>query len=294
MFTGSITALITPFHQGNLDSDAFASLIERQITAGTHGLVPSGTTGESPTLDHDEHNHVTELCVEVTAGRVPVIAGTGSNATSEAIMMTQHAQKVGADAALIAVPYYNKPTTEGLFQHYKAIHDSTDIPIILYNVPGRTVVDMQNDTVARIVEALPRVVGIKDATGDLTRPADLATRLGDTHKDFIQISGEDDTVVEFYQQGGKGCISVTSNIVPEQCGAMHDALLKEDYDTAKEIQDMLMPLHQVMFCESSPGPVKYAASLLGLCSEEMRLPLVPPSEENKAKIRAVLEQLNLI
>ena len=290
MFKGSYTALITPFKGGKVDEKAFAKFIEWQIEQGIHGLVPSGTTGESPTLSHEEHNRVISICVEVADRRVPVIAGTGSNATHEAIMMTQHAEKAGADAALIVCPYYNKPTPEGIFQHYKKIHDETDIPIILYNVPGRTVVNMSNELIARIAE-LPRIIGIKDATGDLSRPKDLAKKAGN---DFLQISGEDDTAVVFNRDGGLGVISVSSNIVPKQVAAVQDATLDGNWSEAEELQGSLQKLHAIMFCETSPGPVKYAASLLGICSEEMRLPLVPPSKENKKKIKSVMESLGLL
>lgn len=290
MFKGSYTALITPFKGGKIDEKAFARFIEWQIEQGVHGLVPSGTTGESPTLNHNEHNQVISICVDIAKGRVPVMAGTGSNATHEAISMTQHAQKAGADAALIVVPYYNKPTPAGLYQHFKAIHDETDIPIFLYNVPGRTVVNMSDDLVAKLAE-LPRIVGIKDATGDLSRPKYLAAKAG---RDFIQFSGEDDSAVVFNREGGQGVISVTANIAPKLVAQVQKATLDGDWEKAEEIQDKLMPLHAIMFCETSPGPVKYAASLLGHCSEEMRLPLVPPGDENKAKIKAVLESLGLL
>ena len=290
MFTGSYTALVTPFKGGKVDEAAFAKFINWQIEQGTHGLVPCGTTGESPTLNHDEHNRVIELCVKVAAKRVPVIAGTGSNATYEAIAITQKAEKSGADGALIVVPYYNKPTPEGLFQHFKAIHDETNIPIILYNVPGRTVIDMQNDLIARLAE-LPRIVGIKDATGKLERVKDLASKV---RRDFIQLSGEDDTAAEFNKEGGQGVITVSANVAPKLVAEVQNATLKGDWKKAKELQDKLMPLHKIMFCETSPGPVKYAVSLLGFCREEMRLPLVPPREENKKKIRQVMETLELI
>lgn len=292
MFHGSYTALITPFRKGKIDESAFEALIERQIVAGTHGLVPAGTTGESPTLSHEEHNRVIELTVKVAKGRAKVMAGTGSNATSEAIMMTQHAEKMGADGALIIVPYYNKPTQEGLYQHYKAIHDATRIPIILYNVPGRTVVDMSNDTIARLAE-LPRIAGLKDATGKLERVTDLAKKLP-KGKAFDQISGEDDNVVDYYKLGGVGCISVTSNIAPEWCASMHNHLLKKEFEAAQKIQDKLMVLHKAMFVETSPGPVKYAAHLMGLCASDIRLPLVQPEQENGLKIREVLEEVGLL
>lgn len=290
MFHGSITALITPFLNDRIDEAAFEAIIEQQIAEGTHALVPAGTTGESPTLNHEEHNRVIERCIQVAAGRVPVIAGTGSNATHEAVSLTQHAQDAGADAALVVVPYYNKPTQEGLYRHFKAIHDATDIPIILYNVPGRTVVDMKDETTARLAE-LPRIIGIKDATGDLKRPAHLA---GLVAKDFVQFSGNDDTVIEFIEAGGAGCISVTSNIAPGLCARMHNAWHGGDREKARAIQEKLMNLHDILFCETSPGPVKYAAHLMGLCREDVRLPLVPPSEEHKARIREVLQHMELV
>ncbi len=291
---GSITALITPFtEQESVDEKAFETIIERQIQAGTHGLVPSGTTGESPTLDHDQHEQVIRLCIEIVNKRIPVIAGTGSNATHEAISLTQAAQKAGADAALVVVPYYNKPTQDGLYAHFKAIHDATDIPIILYNVPGRTITDIYDDVVAKLA-ALPRIAGIKDASGDLSRPNYLRDLLGEAANDFIQLSGEDDSVLPFLEAGGKGCISVSSNIAPEWCAEMHNAWEAGDKEKAQDIQYRLMPLHHIMFCEPSPGPVKYAASLLGLCRDTLRLPLLPPSDEHKAEIRRVLEQLELL
>jgi len=289
-FTGSFTALITPFKDGLVDEQLFVELIERQIKAGTHGLVPTGTTGESPTLNYEEHGRVTEICVKAVAGRADVMAGTGSNSTLEAITMTQHAQKVGADAALIMTPYYNKPTQEGIFQHFKAIHDVTEIPIFLYNIPGRSIVDITDETLVRLAE-LERIVGIKDATGDLSRPASLKKELGDR---FIQLSGEDESAVEFNELGGLGCISVTANIVPEMCAKMHELCLSGDFSAAKTIQNKIMDLHKAMFCETSPIPVKYAASLMGLCSDEMRLPLVSPAEKSQLKIRAALKALELV
>ncbi len=292
-FKGCFTALITPFKQGKVDEDAFASFVEWQIAQGIHGLVPCGTTGESPTLSHEEHNRVIELCVEVAKGRVPVMAGTGSNATSEAIMMTKHAEEVGADAALIVTPYYNKPTQEGLYQHFKAIHDATNIPIIMYNIPGRSVIDMTDATIASLAE-LPRIAGIKDATGNLSRPESLGKALGKRAENFAQISGEDGTALEFNEAGGVGCISVSSNIAPKECAEVQRLWLKGEKEKAWEVQKQLMPLHGVMFCETSPGPVKYAASLLGLCNGELRLPLVLPAEENKKKIKATLTALGML
>ncbi len=293
MFHGAYTALITPFKKGKLDGAAFESLIEAQVAAGIHGLVPAGTTGESPTLSHTEHNRVIKHCVKRVKGRVPVVGGTGSNSTEEAIMMTRRAEKAGVDGALIVVPYYNRPTQEGIYQHFKAIHNATGIPILLYNVPSRTGVDMTNDTVARLAE-LPRIAGIKDATGKLERLVDLLARLKTAKPDFCHMSGEDDNVVDYTLAGGGGCISVTSNIAPALCARMHNHLLKKEYPQAQAIQEKLMPLHRVLFCETSPAPVKYAASLMGLCTDEIRLPLVLPSEENKARIREVMAGMGLV
>ncbi|KAF0117369.1 MAG: dihydrodipicolinate synthase [Rhodospirillaceae bacterium] len=290
MFKGSIAALITPFRNGVVDEKAFQSLVAWQIAEGTHGLVPCGTTGESPTLSHEEHRRVIALCVEAAVGRVPVIAGTGSNSTSEAIELTRHAQKAGASAALVVTPYYNKPTQEGLYQHFKAIHDAVDLPLVIYNIPGRCVVDVSPETLVRLAR-LPNIVGIKDATADLTRP--LRTRLA-VGPSFCQLSGEDATVVAFLAQGGVGCISVTSNIAPRLCARLHDAWSVGEYATVFALRDRLMPLHEALFCETSPGPVKYAAHLLGLCSAEIRPPLWEIAESSRAKIAAVLETLERV
>lgn len=293
MLKGCFTALITPFTKGKVDEKSFKKLVEWQIAEGIHGLVPCGTTGESPTLTHDEHNHVIELCVKVARGRVPVMAGTGSNSTDEAIAMTKHAQKVGADAALVVSPYYNKPTQEGLFQHFKAIHDATRIPLVIYNIPGRSVVDISDVTMARIA-ALPRVVGQKDATGNLERPLTLRMQLGAKASKLALFSGEDSTAAAFNLQGGVGCISVTSNIAPKLCAQVQEACFKKDYIKAVKLTDALMPLHKAMFCETSPGPVKYAASLMKLCSAEMRLPLVLPAESSRKQVQQALKLLKLI
>lgn len=293
MFYGSITALITPFSNGRFDEKSFKNIIEWQIKEGTHGIVPCGTTGESPTLNHEEHNHAIEVAVKTAKGRIPVIAGTGSNSTDEAVMMTRHASTVGADAALIATPYYNKPTQEGLFQHFKAIHDSTDIPIILYNIPGRSVVDMSDEVTARLA-GLKRIVGIKDATGDLARPLKLKQHLGRNKEKFTLLSGEDATAIAFNVQGGVGCISVSSNIAPKLCSQMQEAWRDGKLKKAEEISEKLMPLHNAMFSETSPGPVKYAASLMKLCKPDLRLPLVQPSEANKTKVKEALKKLGLI
>ncbi len=281
MFKGSMVALITPFKGGNVDESAFKSLVEWQIEQGTHGLIPCGTTGESPTLSHAEHMRVVEMCIEVANGRVPIIAGSGSNSTAEAINLTGHAKEAGATAALVVAPYYNKPTQEGLYLHYKAIQDAVDIPIIVYNIPGRSVVDISVGTMAR----LPNIVGVKDATGDLARP--LATRLS-IGPDFCQLSGEDATAVPFLAGGGQGCISVTANIAPKMCADMQGAWRDGDYQTAMALQYKLMPLHQAMFSETSPGPVKYAASLMGKCEAETRPPLCEISATSKERVNNAL------
>ncbi len=290
MFNGSITALITPFRDGDFDEKAYRSLVEWQITQGTHGLVPCGTTGESPTLSHAEDMRVVRTCVEVADGRVPVIPGTGSNSTREAISLTRHAKEAGADAALVVTPYYNKPTQEGLYQHYRAIHEAVDIPILIYNIPGRCVVDMSVETMARLAE-LPNIVGVKDATQDLARP--LRTRL-EIGPDFCQLSGEDPTAVPFLAQGGHGCISVTANVAPKLCAEMHDAWQAGDLETVTRCNDTLMPLHLALFAETSPGPVKYAASLLRLCSEECRPPLYAISDQTKAMVRRAMDGAGLL
>ena len=290
MFSGSFVALITPFKNGSVDEAAFKSFVKWQIDEGTDGLVPCGTTGESPTLSHDEHKHVVELCIEVAKGKVPVIAGTGSNSTDEAIDLTQHAKKAGADAALVVTPYYNKPTQEGLYRHYKAIHDAADIPIFIYNIPGRSVVDMSVQTMARLAE-LPNVVGVKDASNDLTRPIQMRLAAG---SDFCQFSGEDGTIVGFLASGGKGCISVTANVAPRLCKEMHDAWKAGDAKRTLAIQDRLMPLHSAMFCETSPGPVKYAASLLGKSAAAMRLPMCEIADDSKRKVRDAMVSVGLL
>jgi 4-hydroxy-tetrahydrodipicolinate synthase len=290
MFKGSFTALITPFRNGEIDEEAFRRLIEWQIAEGTHGFVPVGTTGESPTLTHEEHMRVVELCIATARGRVPVIAGTGSNSTAEAIELTEHARNSGASAVLVVTPYYNKPTQEGLYQHYKAINDAVDIPIIIYNIPGRSVVDMSVETMKRCY-ALKNVVGVKDATANLARASQQRLAIG---RDFIMLSGEDATALGFMAHGGHGCISVVSNVAPRLCADFQAACLAGDYRKALELQDRLMPLHDAMFCESNPGPVKYAAWRLGLCSAETRLPLVPLSEAAKKQVDAALVGLGLV
>ena len=289
MFKGSITALITPFKNGEIDWNTFDRLVEWQIESGTDGLVPVGTTGESPTLSHDEHHQVVQRCIKITNGRVPVIAGTGSNSTREAISLTQHAQEDGATAALVVTPYYNKPTQDGLYAHYKALHDATKIPIIIYNIPGRSVIDMSNDTMCKLAE-LPRIVGVKDATGDLGRPLMIRNRLGD---DFCQLSGNDDTATGFLAQGGHGCISVTSNIAPAECAKMQDAWAAGDVKTMSRYRDLLAPVHKALFCETSPAPVKYAASVLGFGTDEVRLPLVPASKAARAAVDEAIASAKL-
>lgn len=290
MFYGSMPALITPFANGKVDEAGFKAFVEWQIKEGSDGLVPCGTTGESPTLSHEEHMRVTEMCIEVAAGRVPVIAGAGSNSTEEAIMLTQHAQKAGADAALVVTPYYNKPTQAGLYAHYKAIHDAADIPIIIYNIPGRSIIDMSVETMAALAK-LPNIVGTKDSTQDLARPINTRLAIG---KDFCIMSGEDGTAVPLLAAGGHGCISVTANIAPRLCADMQRAWREGDLATCMEIQDRLTPLHNAIFCETSPGPVKYAASLLDKCSADARLPIVPISDESKATVRKAMVQVGLL
>ena len=290
MFTGSFTALITPFRNGKLDESAFSRLVEWQISEGTHGLVPVGTTGESPTLSHTEHKRIVELTVEIANKRVPVIAGAGSNATSEAVDFTRHAAKVGASAVLVVTPYYNKPTQEGLYRHFKAISDAADVPIVIYNIPGRSVVDMSVETMTRCF-ALKNVVGVKDATANLARASQQRAAMG---PQFNMLSGEDATALGFMAHGGHGCISVSSNVAPRLCADFQNACLKGDYKTALALQDRLMPLHDALFCEANPGPVKYAAARLGLCEAETRLPLAPISETSKKIVDAALASVGLI
>ncbi len=290
MFKGSFTALITPFKDGKVDEKTYQDLVQRQLDAGTDGVVPVGTTGESPTLSHDEHMRVTELCIEVVQGQIPVIAGTGSNATGEAIMLQRHAKEAGADAGLVVTPYYNKPTQRGLVAHYTAIADAVDLPIIIYNIPGRSVIDMNVETMVELAQHA-NIVGVKDATADLVRP--LETRLA-CGADFCQMSGEDATVVPFLAQGGHGCISVTANIAPEPCAQLHAAWIAGDMETVEQINGRLLPLHDAMFCESSPGPVKYASQLMGLCGGELRLPLVEITESSKTKVKDALEGAGLL
>jgi len=289
-FRGSFTALVTPFKNGSLDEKAFRDIVEWQIAEGTNGLVPVGTTGESPTLSHDEHKKVVEWCIDQADERVPVIAGSGSNSTAEAIELSKHAEKAGADAVLIVTPYYNKPTQEGLYQHYKAINDAIGIPIIIYNIPGRSIVDMSVDTMARLFE-LKNIAGVKDATANMTRVSQQRTAMG---PDFNQLSGEDITALGFMAHGGHGCISVTSNVAPRLCAEFKSACLRGDFAAALKLQDKLMPLHQNLFVETNPAPAKYALSVLGRCDETVRLPMVPLSDASKAKVRDAMRHAGLI
>ncbi len=293
MFKGSNVALVTPFKNNKLDEETYIKLIHFHIENGTNGLVPAGTTGESPTLSHEEHEKVIELCVQESNGKLPVFAGTGSNSTEEAISLTTHAEKIGANGALIVTPYYNKPTQEGLYQHYKAINDKCGIPIIIYNIPGRSVIDMSVETMARLFE-LKNIIGVKDATGDLDRVDQTLVKLG---KDFIQLTGNDDNAFEFNKRGGVGAISVTANIAPKLCSDFQKYSLSNDENLKKEterLDKILQPLHHAMFVESNPSPVKYAAKLLGLCDDDVRLPLVKVTEKTKVIIKKALESSKLI
>tara|TARA_Y100000814_G_scaffold223021_1_gene167039 strand:+ start:17 stop:904 length:888 start_codon:yes stop_codon:yes gene_type:complete len=293
MFKGSNVALITPFKNNELDEETYIKLINFHLENGTNGLVPAGTTGESPTLSHSEHEKVIELCINESNGKIPVIAGTGSNSTEEAISLTKHAEKAGADGALVVTPYYNKPTQEGLYQHYKAINDNTGLPIIIYNIPGRCVIDMSVDTMARLFE-LKNIAGVKDATGDLNRLDQTIKKLG---PDFIQLTGEDGLAFEFNKRGGVGIISVTANIAPKLCSEMQK-FSKSDSDNeikeAERIDSLLQPVHKSLFAESNPAPVKYAAKLLGLCDDAVRLPLVKILDETKLKVKNSLVSAKLI
>jgi len=293
MFKGSNVALVTPFKNNKLDVETYIKLIHFHIENGTNGLVPAGTTGESPTLSHEEHEKVIELCVRESKGKLPVFAGTGSNSTKEAISLTMHAEKIGADGALIVTPYYNKPTQEGLYQHYKAINDKCGIPIIIYNIPGRSVIDMSVETMARLYE-LKNIIGVKDATGDLNRVNQTLNKMG---KDFIQLTGNDDNALEFNKRGGVGAISVTANIAPKLCSDFQKHSVNNGDNSIKEaerLDGILQPLHHAMFVESNPSPVKYAAKLLGLCDDDVRLPLVKVTEKTKAIVKKALESSKLI
>ena len=293
MFKGSNVALVTPFKNDKLDDETYIKLIHFHIKNGTNGLVPAGTTGESPTLSHDEHERVIELCVKESAGKLPVFAGTGSNSTEEAISLTSHAEKIGANGALIVTPYYNKPTQEGLYQHYKSINDKCGIPIIIYNIPGRSVIDMSVDTMARLYE-LKNIIGVKDATGDLDRVDQTLKKMG---KDFMQLTGNDDNALEFNKRGGVGAISVTANIAPKLCSDFQKLSIMSDEKSiseAERLDKILQPVHHSMFIESNPSPVKYAAKLLDLCDDEVRLPLVKITDPTKEIVKKALLSAKLI
>ncbi len=290
MFKGSLVALVTPFENGKVDEKGFKSFVDWQITEGTNGLVSCGTTGESPTLTHDEHMRVTELCIEAADGRVPVIAGAGSNNTEESISLAKHAKEAGADATLVVTPYYNKPTQAGLYAHFKAVHDAADLPLFIYNIPGRSVIDMTVETMAELAK-LPNVVGVKDATADLSRPQRQRLAIDGA---FCQLTGEDASTLPFLAAGGDGCISVSANVAPRLCSELHQAWQARDLDTCMELQDRLAPLHAAMFCEASPGPVKYAGSLIGKCSAETRLPLTEIAETSKQQVRAAMTGAGLL
>tara|TARA_B100001029_G_C15028253_1_gene435107 strand:- start:306 stop:1187 length:882 start_codon:yes stop_codon:yes gene_type:complete len=293
MFKGSIVALITPFNNDELDEENYANLIHYHLKNGTHGIVPGGTTGESPTLSHSEHKRIIEISIKETKGKIPVIAGTGSNSTTEAIELSKYAEKVGSDGLLIVTPYYNKPTQEGLYQHYKKINDNVGIPIIIYNIPSRSVIDMSVETMARLFE-LKNIAGVKDATGDLKRADQQLKLMG---KEFIQLTGEDDNAFEFNKRGGRGCISVTANVAAKLCSEMQNASISKDsslQSKAESINKILSPLHKALFIESNPSPVKYAASLLSLSKPEVRLPLVQVTEKTKNEVRKALEFAKLI
>src|SRR6266487_6089028 len=289
-FRGSFTALVTPFKNGSLDEAAFRSLVSWQIAEGTNGLVPVGTTGESPTVSHDEHKQVVEWCIEQAKGRVPVIAGAGSNSTAEAIELSRHAEKAGANAVLVVTPYYNKPTQEGLYQHFKAINDAVGIPILIYNIPARSVIDMSVETMTRLFE-LRNIAGVKDATANVVRVSQQRAAMGEG---FNQLSGEDASALGFMAHGGHGCISVTANVAPRLCAEFQEACLKGDYRTALSLQDKLMPLHTALFLETNPAPAKYALSVLGKCADTVRLPMVRLAEKTKAAVREAMVHAGLI
>ncbi len=290
MFKGSFVALITPFRNGGVDEAKFQDFVAWQVAQGTHGLVPTGTTGEAPTLSHEEQERVIALCAEVAAGKVPVIAGTGSNSTAHTIELTRMAKKAGATAALIVCPYYNKPTQEGLYQHFKAVHDAVDLPIVIYNIPGRSAVDMNNATMARLAK-LPNIVGVKDATNDLARPLRMRIEIG---PDFAMMSGEDATAVAYLAQGGDGCISVTANVAPRMLADLHEAWAKGDIATVRQINERLGPLHDALFAETSPAPVKYAAALLGKCEPTVRQPLCPIMPQTQERVAQAMRAAGLL
>jgi 4-hydroxy-tetrahydrodipicolinate synthase len=290
LFKGVLPALVTPFRDGAVDEEAFVRLVERQIAGGVHGLVPVGTTGETATLSHDEHRRVVELCVRTAAGRVPVIAGAGSNATAEAIELVHHAKAIGADAALVVTPYYNRPSQEGLYAHYAAIDAAVQLPVIIYNVPGRTSVDISNEVLARLAK-LPNMVGIKDATGDLARASMQRLMCGE---DWVMLSGDDPTALGYMAHGGHGCISVTANVAPEQCAGFYDAVLAGDWAAALQGQDRLIRLHKALFTDASPAPTKFALAHLGLCAEDVRLPIVAASEASRTEVLAAMRDAGVV
>src|SRR5579859_1871067 len=290
MFRGVLPALVTPFRDGEVDEDAFVRLVERQIAGGVHGLVPVGTTGESATLSHDEHRRVVELCVKTAAGRVPVVAGAGSNCTREAIELVRHAKTIGADAALVVTPYYNRPSQEGLYAHFAAIDDAVQLPVLVYNVPSRTAVDISNDTLARLAK-LPNIVGIKDATGDLPRASQQRLQCGE---DWVMLSGNDDSALGYMAHGGHGCISVTANVAPEQVSAFYNDALAGRWQGALYGQDRLIRLHKALFSDASPSPTKFALAHLGLCAEDARLPIVPASDASRTEVLAAMRDAGVL
>jgi 4-hydroxy-tetrahydrodipicolinate synthase len=290
LFKGVFPALVTPFRDGQVDEDAFVRLVERQIAGGVHGLVPVGTTGETSTLSHDEHRRVVELCVKTTAGRVPVIAGAGSNATAEAIELARHAKTVGADAALVVTPYYNRPSQEGLYAHYAAINEAVQLPVLVYNVPSRTSVDISNETLARLSK-LPNIVGIKDATGDMTRVSFQRLMCGE---DWVMLSGDDPTALGYMAHGGHGCISVTANVAPEQCASFYNDAMSGQAAGALYGQDRLIRLHKALFTDASPSPTKFALAHLGLCQEDVRLPIVAASEASRTEVLAAMRDAGVV
>jgi 4-hydroxy-tetrahydrodipicolinate synthase len=291
MFKGSIPALVTPMHNGSLDEDAFRAFVDWQIQEGSSGVVPVGTTGESPTLSHAEHRRVVELCIEVAAGRVPVIAGAGSNNTTEAIELARHAEKAGADAVLVVTPYYNKPSQRGLYAHFRAVAEAISIPLIIYNIPPRSVIDMSVETMTALFRDCKNIVGVKDATANLARPSLQRHSAG---PDFIQLSGEDGTALAFMAHGGHGCISVTANVAPKLCAEFQDACMAGDFRTALKYQDRLMPLHRALFLEPSPAPTKYALSLLGKMRADVRSPIVPVGEETRGEVESAMRHAGLL
>lgn len=289
-FKGVFPALVTPFRDGALDEAAFVALVERQIAGGVHGLVPVGTTGETSTLSHDEHRRVVELCIATTRGRVPVIAGAGSNSTAEAIELVRHAKAVGADAALCVTPYYNRPSQEGLYAHYRAINDAVQLPVFVYNVPGRTAGDISNETLARL-SALPNIIGIKDATGDMTRVSLQRLMCG---PEWVMLSGDDPTALGYMAHGGHGCISVTANVAPEGCAAFFDACMTGQWEAAREWQDRLIRLHKALFLDASPAPTKFALAHLGLCAEDCRLPITACADAARPVILDAMREAGII